>query len=671
MPTPEATRRRALELRRLIRDHNHRYYVLDDPSVTDAEYDALFRELLDIERLHPDLVSPDSPTQRVGSAPAEGFEPYTRAEPMLSLENAVSAEEMDAWRERIATLLGREEPIACWCEPKIDGAAIELLYREGRLETASTRGDGRTGENVTGNVRTIRSVPLSLLGSPPALLEVRGEIYMDKRDFARLNEDAAASGERTFANPRNAAAGSLRQLDPRVTARRPLRLIVHGIGRLEGGAPFGSMDEAMQQLAGWGLPTAGARAHLAGDLDAVKRYYAKLESGRERIPYEIDGVVVKVNSLDLQRELGVRARNPRWAIAWKFAPSEGRTRLESIEIQVGRTGALTPVAVLAPVAIGGVVVRSATLHNQAQIDEKDVRVGDTVVVTRAGDVIPEVTRVVIEERPEGLEPYRMPEICPSCGTRAVRSEDEAVARCPNRSCPAQVRGRILHFARREAMDIDRLGDKLVAKLIESGLVSGPADLYALRLDDVANLERMGRKSAENLLEAIDRSRHATLPRLVYGLGIRHVGESVAASLAAAFGRLEGLAAADRDALVKVPDVGPEVAEAVLEFFGDPESRKMLAALREAGVEARPEAPRPGGGPLEGLTIVFTGELSSMSRDEASALARSLGARVVGSISKKVTHLVAGESAGSKLDKARKLGIETIDEKDFLKLAGRS
>jgi DNA ligase (NAD+) len=671
MPIPEETRQRALELRRLIQDHNHRYYVLDDPTVTDAEYDALFRELLEIERRHPDLVSPDSPTQRVGSTPAEGFEPYTRAEPMLSLENALTAEEMDAWSERITSLLGREEPIAFWCEPKIDGAAIELLYRDGRLEAASTRGDGRTGENVTGNVRTMRSVPLRLMGSPPALLEVRGEIYMEKREFARLNEDAEAAGEKTFANPRNAAAGSLRQLDPRVTARRPLRLIVHGFGRLEGGAPFQTMEEAMQRLAGWGLPTAGARARLVGSLEEVKTYYAKLESGRERIPYEIDGVVVKVNPLDLQRELGVRARNPRWAIAWKFAPSEGRTRLKAIEIQVGRTGALTPVAVLAPVAIGGVVVRSATLHNQAQIDEKDVRVGDMVVVTRAGDVIPEVTRVVMEERPEGLEPFRMPESCPSCGTRAVRSEDEAVARCPNRACPAQVRGRILHFARREAMDIDRLGDKLVAKLIDGGLVAGPADLYGLRPEDVAALERMGRKSAENLLNGIDRSRRATLPRLVYALGIRHVGESVAASLAAAFGSLEDLAAANREALVKVPDVGPEVAEAVLEFFGDPENRKMIAALRKAGVEARPVAPSPGGGPLEGLTLVFTGELESMPRDEASALARSLGARVVGSISKKVTYLVAGEGAGSKLEKARKLGVETIDEKAFLKLAGRA
>jgi DNA ligase (NAD+) len=670
MPAPPAAaNRRAGELRRILLEHNHRYYVLDAPSITDTEYDALFRELIDLESRYASLATPDSPTQRVGATLGSGFEPYTREEMMLSLENVVSGEEVEAWKERMISHLGREEDLEYWCEPKIDGAGIEVVYREGLLSVASTRGDGRTGENVTLNVRTIRSVPLRLLGDPPGVLEVRAEVYMEKADFASLNREAEQQGERTFANPRNAAAGSLRQLDPRVTARRPLRVIVHGLGRIRG-AGFDTLEEAMEAVRSWGLPTAGAAARLCRDLGGVNQYFGELEAGRERFPYEIDGLVIKVNRLSLQSELGARARNPRWAIAWKFPPREAETILKEIDVQVGRTGVLTPVAVLEPVAIGGVVVRSATLHNQAQIDEKDVRVRDTVVVTRAGDVIPEVVRVVPGRRPRGTEPYRIPQTCPSCGTRSVKGGDEAASRCPNRACPAQVKGRILHFSRREAMDIDHLGGKLVEKLVSEGLVTDPADLFNLTQEQIASLERMGEKSAANLIAAIARSRSTTLGRLIHALGIRHVGETVAASLAAGCGSLEKLMVASEEDLERIPDVGPEVSEAIREFFGDPANREMVRRLMEAGV--RPEPPsETASGPLEGMTFVFTGELSSLPRQKAAALARAGGARVAGSVSKKVTHLVAGEGSGSKLKRARELGVRILDEDSFLQLVKAS
>lgn len=670
MPVPEKARRRAEELRRILDEHNHRYYVLDEPSISDEEYDGLFRELLEIERQHPSLRDPASPTQRVGAPPAEGFEPYTREQRMLSLENVGSEEEMARWEERVATYLGGEKGLQYWCDPKIDGAAVEIVYRSGLLAVASTRGDGRTGENVTANVRTIRSVPLRLRGEAPELLEVRGEVFMDKGDFARMNRQAAVTGERVFANPRNAAAGSLRQLDPGKTASRPLKMIVYGMGRLQG-ARFETMENVMKALAEWGLPTSGSRARLCTDLGGVRDYYLELSAGRDAIPYEIDGVVVKVNRLDLQAELGARSRNPRWAVAWKFAPGEAETVLEGIEVQVGRTGALTPVAVLRPVSIGGVVVRSATLHNQGQIDQKDVRIGDSVVITRAGDVIPEVVRVVKERRRKGSRRWRVPDRCPSCGTQAVRGEEEAVARCPNATCPAQVRGRIIHFARREAMDIDHLGEKLVDRLVEKGLVATPADLYRLTLEQVAGLERMGEKSARNLLGAIDRSRKTTLARLIHALGIRHVGEAVAAALAGELGSVEAFMDADREALERIPDVGPEVSEAVVEFTGNESNAAMLRALLHAGVKPEAAKPRPAGGPLEGLTFVFTGELDSMTRSEAAEVARSGGARVVGSVSKNVSHVVAGEGAGSKLRKAESLGVKVIDEAAFLEMAGRA
>jgi len=665
----EKTRRRVKELRRALEAHNRAYYVHDAPTATDAEYDELMRELEALEQAHPSLRDPHSPTQRVGAAPSEKFAPYEHAEMMLSLENAASSSELEAWAERIPGLLGERRRIEYWCEPKVDGAAIGLVYEKGVLAVAATRGDGKTGENVTPNVRTIKAVPLKLEGKAPALLELRGEVYMDKRDFARLNEEAEEREERTFANPRNAAAGSLRQLDPAVTAKRPLRIRVHGFGRLEG-VTFATQEEAMRRIEAYGLPTAGRDGRLCGGLDEVEAYYAETAERRESLTFDIDGVVVKVNDLATQRELGARSRNPRWAVAYKFPPREERTVLRAIEVQVGRTGALTPVAILDPVRVGGVVVSSATLHNQAQIDEKDVRVGDTVVVTRAGDVIPEVLRSIPELRPSGSEPYVMPTVCPACGSRAVKAEGEATPRCPDIACPAQVRGRLLHFASRGAMDIDGLGDKLVEQLVGKGLVKDPADLYALKAESLAGLERMAEKSAANLVAAIEASKRTTLARFVHALGIRHVGEAVSAALARAFRSAEAILTAGKEALEEVPDVGPEVSSAILGFFGESRNREIVRRLLAAGIEPAPPE-TGGGGPLSGLSIVFTGDLPSLTRSRAKALAEQRGARVVGSVSKKVTHVVAGEKAGSKLAKARELGLEILDEEGFLALLERS
>ncbi|HZE89037.1 MAG TPA: NAD-dependent DNA ligase LigA, partial [Verrucomicrobiae bacterium] len=660
-------RRRVETLRAELREHDRRYYVLDAPTIADAEYDRLFRELADLEARHPSLVTPDSPTQRVAGAPAEGFEPYVRPEPMLSLENVVSADELAAWEERIRSQIGEGPPIGYWCEPKVDGAALELVYERGRLAVAATRGDGRIGENVTPNARTIRSVPLTLHGDPPALLEVRGEIYMEKADFARLNEENQERGERTFANPRNSAAGSLRQLDSALTARRPLKLLVHGVGRLEG-ASFARQSEAMERIASWGLPTATRRGRACAGLTAVQAYFDELGAAREAIPFEIDGVVIKVDSIALQRELGARARNPRWAVAYKYPPREEVTRLERIEVQVGRTGALTPVAILTPVRVGGVVVGSATLHNQDMIDEKDVREGDTVVVTRAGDVIPEIVRVLPELRPPSTAPFLMPEMCPACGARASKADGEVISRCPNIACPAQVKGRILHFAGREAMDIDHLGEKLVDQLVATGMVRDPADLYALALEPLAALPRMGPKSARNLLDSIERSKRTTLARLIHALGIRHVGATLAGALARRIGSIAELRDATRERLEEVPDVGPEVSASLRGFFDDPANVSVVEKLIAAGVRAEPPPPEEAG-PLAGMVFVFTGEMAAMPRSRAKALVEARGGRIAGSVSRQVTHVVAGEAAGSKLTKARDLGLTILEESDFVRLVG--
>jgi len=662
---PEEFRRRAEDLRRLILDNNHRYYVLDAPTISDAEYDRLLRELAELEGRYPSLATSDSPTQRVGGSPADRFEPYTHAEMMLSLENAFDSDELARWEERIRSQIGADLAMSYWCEPKVDGAAIELVYENGALAMAATRGDGRTGENVTQNVRTIRSVPLRLRGPVPAILDVRGEVYMDKADFARLNEENEEKGLKTFANPRNSAAGSLRQLDPAMTAQRPLTFVAHGLGRAAD-VSFATQEDAMRAVAGWGLPSALPRARRCADLGEVSRFFDEIGIERESIPFEIDGVVVKVNETALQKELGSRSRNPRWAIAWKYPPREAETVLRKIEVQVGRTGALTPVAVLEPVRVSGVVVGSATLHNQAMIDEKDVREGDVVVVTRAGDVIPEIVRPVLEKRAPDAPPYRMPMLCPACGSTAVLPEGEVIPRCPNISCPAQVKGRILHFARREAMDIDHLGEKLVDQLVEKGIVKDPADLYALDEETLASLDRMGKKSAANLAASIGRSKSPALARFLHALGIRHVGETLAATLAGRMGSLGKLMDATTSELEEVDDVGPEVSASVRAFFDNPVNREVIAKLLAAGVVPEPPAP-VGAGPLGGMTFVFTGELQSMPRPRAKSLVQARGAKVAPSISRGVTHVVAGPGAGSKLKKARDLGLTVLDEEAFLAL----
>lgn len=665
---PAEAARRAATLRSQIEHHNHRYYVLDDPQISDAEYDRLLRELVDLETRYPSLAVPDSPTQRVGAAPLEKFETLRHATQMFSLQNAADAVEMKEWHERIGG-----EGKALWCEPKIDGTAVELIYEDGALHRAATRGDGWIGEDVTANIRTIRGVPLRLRPAratrPPRLMDVRGEVYMHKEDFAELNRQAEERGQKVFANPRNAAAGSLRQLDPRITAARPLRLLCHGLGRLEG-ETLGTQEGMIRYLDQLGLSTALRWARRCRSLEEVGGFFARMETRRDELPFEIDGVVVKVDDLAEQTRLGVRSRSPRWAVAWKFAPREAETRLIDIRVQVGRTGALTPVAMLEPVWVGGVQVASASLHNQDMIREKDVRIGDRVIVTRAGDVIPDIVRALAERRTGEERLFRMPGVCPVCGSKVLLPEGEVIPRCPNIACPAQVKGRLLHFASRTAMDIDHLGEKLVDQLVGKGLVRDPSDLYHLKKEQVAALERMADRSASNLMASIDRSRETTLPRLLYALGIRHVGEASAAAIARHFGDLDRLARAGEDELMRVEDVGPAVAQSVRAFFQDPANRRVLRRLREAGVGWPPPETRPPTGPLEGMVIVFTGELETMPRASARELAESLGARVAPSVTRKVTHVVAGPGAGSKLDKARSLGLPILEEEQFLALTRR-
>ncbi|MGR8920597.1 MAG: NAD-dependent DNA ligase LigA [Gammaproteobacteria bacterium] len=647
MPAPEGASRRAAELRSLLDDHNYRYYVLDDPAVSDAEYDALMRELEALEAAHPELADPLSPTQRIGASPAAQFDSVRHELPMLSLSNAIDAQEFADFHRRVSEALGVDEPEFA-AEPKLDGLAISLLYRDGRLERAATRGDGVNGEDVTANVRTIKAVPLRLRGdTPPPLLEVRGEIYMDKAGFAAMNEAQAAAGDKQFVNPRNAAAGSLRQLDPRVTAARPLTICCYGIGLIEGRERPSTQTAALAYLGELGLRVSAESALLSG-LDACLEYYERLAARRGALGYEIDGIVYKVNDVAQQEQLGYVSRAPRWAVAFKFPPEERLTRVLAIDVSVGRTGALTPVARLEPVFVGGVTVTNATLHNADEVARKDVRVGDTVVVRRAGDVIPEVVRVVSELRPPGTVAYEMPDAVP-----------EQVAE-------QQVQG-LLHFVSRRALDVEGLGAKLVRQLVDSGLVSSPADLFELEAEALAGLERMGEKSAANLVRAIDRSRETTLARIIYALGIREVGEATARNLADHFGSVERLAAADLETLEAVDDVGPVVAASIRAWFDDADNRALLERLRALGVRwpehagAPPAAPEDELPPLAGTSCVLTGTLSTMTREEAKAALTALGARVTGSVSKKTRFVVAGEAAGSKLDKAAQLRIPVLDE----------
>ena len=652
---------RAASLRTELAQHDYQYYVLDQPQVPDAEYDRLFHELRALEAAHPELITADSPTQRVAGAVAPGFAPVTHGEAMLSLDNAFSEEDVRAFDRRVRERLGREDDIEYCAEPKLDGLAVSLHYEQGVLVRAATRGDGATGENITANIRTIRAVPLRLHGAAPAQLEVRGEVYLPFAGFEKLNAEAAARGERLFVNPRNAAAGSLRQLDARITAQRPLAAFFYGVGLWQGAAPPDTQQALLMQLRHWGLRTSD-EARVVTGADGCLAYFQRMATRRSTLGFQIDGVVYKVNRRSDQLALGQVSRAPRWAIAHKFPADEALTILREVEFQVGRTGVLTPVARLEPVLVGGASVSNATLHNMDEIERKDVRCGDTVIIRRAGDVIPEVVRVVPERRPPDARKVVLPTHCPVCGATVQRVEGVSAARCTGGfNCAAQLKESLLHFASRRAMDIEGLGDKLVDQLVDQKLVRTPADLYALRGEQLAELERMGEKSAARLLAALERSRQTTLPRLLHALGIRDVGEASALALAAHFGNLAALQAATPAQLLEVDDIGPVSAASIHEFFASEANRAQLQRLQAAGVqwpesEARAAAPRP----LDGLTIVLTGSFADISRDAASEALQQLGAKVSGSVSKRTSLVVAGEEAGSKLARARELGVRVLD-----------
>lgn len=666
---------RAAALRRELAEHNHRYYVLDDPSIPDAEYDRLFRELQQLESEHPELRAEDSPTQRVGGAPLQEFEPVRHAVPMLSLDNCFSEGELRDFDRRVRQGLNRERP-SYVAEPKLDGLAVSLLYENGHLLRGATRGDGETGENITANLRTIRAIPLTLRGEGyPTRLEVRGEVYMPREGFRLMNARLEAEGHKPFVNPRNAAAGSLRQLDSRLTAKRPLSFFAYALAQIEGGPLFDSHFEVMDGLRAWGFPVSALIEKLDG-VDACLDYYERIGRARSTLAFDIDGVVYKLDDLAGREELGYRSRAPRWAIAHKFPAEEAVTTLRDVEFQVGRTGALTPVARLEPVFVGGVTVSNATLHNMDEVVRKDIHIGDQVIVRRAGDVIPEVKGVIVERRPDDARAVEQPLACPVCGGKVEREEGESAARCTNGlSCRAQLHGALLHFVSRRAMDIDGLGDKLLSQLIDAGEVKSPADIYRLDAEKLAGLERMGDKSAQNLVDAIERSKQTTLDRFLYALGVPQTGESTARELARHFGELDALltaaqtdlptAHAERDKdrcplLQAVPDIGPIVAAHLCHFFTEAQNLEVIDRLRAAGVHWPRIEQAPIEGPLAGQSFVITGSLPGMSRDEASALIEAQGGKVSGSVSKKTDYVLAGEAAGSKLAKAEKLGVPVID-----------
>lgn len=684
---------RIADLRQQIEDANYRYYVLDDPNLPDAEYDRLLRELQELEAAHPELASADSPTQRVGSAPSAKFAEVRHAVPMLSLANAFAPEEIHEFVARIGRETGDFEPVFS-AEPKLDGLAISLRYEDGHFVRGATRGDGASGEDVTANLRTVRAIPLKLRGKapaapPPKVLEVRGEVYMPKAAFEKYNEWARAHGEKTLANPRNGAAGSLRQLDPRVTAQRPLSFFAYSLGEVEGLKLPPTHSQTLALLRDFGLPVS-PQVTTARGAEGLLEYFGKIGQLRNALPYDIDGVVYKLDRYDQQRAMGFVSRAPRWAIAHKYPAQEEATTVESIEVNVGRTGAVTPWVLMNPVHVGGVTVTRATLHNADQVARLDVRRGDTVIVRRAGDVIPEVVRVIEERRPLDARgnplhpPFVMPAECPACGSAVEREEGEVVARCTGGLyCPAQRVQALFHFASRRAMDIEGLGEQFITALVEFDYVHTVADLYRLKLDDFLEMKRRADESAgatpatvkagkvatrwaENLVAAIDASRSTTLERLLYALGIRDVGESTAKTLARHFGALDPIMAADVETLKTVPDVGPVVASRIAHFFAEPHNRQVIAALRANGVHWKEGAPqRAADGPLAGQTVVLTGGLATMSRDDAGARLEALGAKVSGSVSKKTSFVVAGEAAGSKLAKAQELGVEIWDEARLL------
>ncbi|PMR69059.1 NAD-dependent DNA ligase LigA [Halomonas heilongjiangensis] len=657
----------ASRLRAELEDANYRYYVLDAPKLTDADYDRRLRRLQELEDAHPDLQTPDSPTQRVGAAPAAGFPEIQHAVPMLSLDNAFNEEELSAFVKRVADRLETDgEALAFCCEPKLDGAAVSLVYEQGELVSGATRGDGRTGEGITSNLRTLRSIPLRLRGSDhPALLEVRGEVIMSHAGFEALNDKAREEGGKVFANPRNAAAGSLRQLDPRITATRPLEFSAYQVARIEPDQGDAAHSELMAHLGELGFRTSKALEVVTGS-EGLIDYCRRLGERRDALGYDIDGVVIKVDDLRLQRELGFVARAPRWAIAFKFPAQEQTTRLNDVEFQVGRTGAITPVARLEPVSVAGVTVSNATLHNADEIARLGVMIGDTVAIRRAGDVIPQVVRVLEAERPADAREIVFPERCPVCDSEIERLEGEVVSRCSGGLfCAAQRKEALKHFASRRAMDIDGLGEKLIDQLVERDWVTTPADLFRLEAERLAELPRMAQKSSENLVAALEKARNTTLPRFIFALGIREVGEATAANLARHFGTLEALMGAEVEALEAVDDVGPVVAAHVHTFFRQPHNRETIDALRAQGVTWAEEDVVERPQPLAGQTWVLTGTLESMTRDEGKARLQALGAKVAGSVSKKTAAVVAGPGAGSKLEKAMQLGVEVFDEDAFL------
>jgi DNA ligase (NAD+) len=661
---------RVQELRDQINYHNYRYYTLDDPVVSDAEFDRLLAELTRLEETYG-LATPDSPTQRVGAQPLDKFETVNHRQPMLSLENAFSEAEVQEFDERLKRFLKTADEFDYVLEPKMDGCAVELVYEYGRFTIGSTRGDGYRGENVTQNLKTIHTIPLGLLTEAepvPELLEVRGEVYMDLPEFKQLNEERLAKGESAFANPRNAAAGSLRQLDPKITAGRPLKIYCYGIGEVRGRS-FASQWEVLQTLKTWGLRVNPLIERGRGIMGA-SAYHQKLEHQRHGLPYEIDGMVIKVDSFILQERLGTKTRSPRWALAYKFAATQATTKILDIAVNVGRTGAVTPMAVMEPVEVGGVTVSRATLHNEDEVARKDVRVGDTVLVQRAGDVIPEVVKVIIEARPPGAQPFKMPSHCPVCGTELVRPEGEKVTRCPNPDCFASRTRGIQHFAGKSAMDIDGLGEKIVQQLVEVGLVKDVSDLYRLTEGDLTPLERFAEKSAQNIIKAIQASKKPALWRLINALGIRYVGEATAQVLAQHFHSLDELMQADLEGLLHVEGVGKQVAASIREFFENEHNQALMERLRKAGVEGELQKPAAAL-PLAGKTFVFTGGLPHFSREEAKAQVTARGGKVTSSVSAKTDYVVAGADPGSKLAKARELGVTTLDEAAFEELLKRS